>query len=198
DTNLRLKIQQILCAAYGGTLSSYATQLTSGPLARLHFIVSAAQTVQEPDHATIEKQIERVTQAWEDRRAAALVAEFGEQVGSERARAFSQAFPAAYREGNDELAAVSDVVLAIEAIRTGLPTMKLFRPVEFAAHQLRLKVFLPSGIAALSDIVPMLENMGLRVVSEVPYELRVAGVAGGVRLQDFALCSEGDAPFDLA
>src|SRR5690606_30371642 len=56
DTNLRLKIQQILCAAYGGTLSSYATQLTSGPLARLHFIVSAAQTVQEPDHATIEKQ----------------------------------------------------------------------------------------------------------------------------------------------
>lgn len=198
DTNLRLKIQQILCTAYGGTLASYATQLTNDPLARLHFIVSAPQAAQEPDHAAVEKQIERVTQAWEDRLLTASIAEFGEQVGSERARAFAHAFPAAYREVNDELAAVSDIVLAVDAIRTGLPTMKLFRPVEFAGHQLRLKVFIPSGIAALSDIVPMLENMGLRVVSEVPYELRVTGVAGGVRLQDFTLCSEGEAPFDLA
>ena len=198
DTNLRLKVQQILCSAYGGTLSSYATQLTNDPLARLHFIVSAPQSALEPDHATIEKQIERVTQAWEDRLLTALVAEFGEQVGSERFRAFAQAFPAAYREANDELAAVSDVVLAVESIRTGAPAMKLFRPVEFAAHQVRLKVFIPSGIAALSDIVPRLENMGLRVVSEVPYELRVTGFAGGVRLQDFTLCSDGETAIDLA
>ncbi len=199
DTTLRLKIQQILCAAYGGTLESYSTQLTNDPLARLHFIVNVPQsTAQEPDAAEVQKQIEKVTEVWEDRLFSALIAEFGEQVGAERARAFLHAFPAAYREANDELAAVSDVALVVAAIHSGAPSMKLFRPVEFAPHQIRLKVFIPTGIAALSDIVPMLENMGLRVVSEVPYELRVAGVQERVRLQDFTLCAEGDTSIDLA
>lgn len=199
DTTLRIKIQQILCHAYGGTLESYATQLTNDPLARLHFIVNVPHsTGNEPPVAEVQKQIEKVTEAWEDRLFSALIAEFGEQVGGERARLFLQAFPAAYRETNDELAAVSDVALAVEAIHSGSPSMKLFRPVEFAPHQIRLKVFIPSGVAALSDIVPMLENMGLRVVSEVPYELRVAGLSERVRLQDFTLCAEGEVPVDLA
>lgn len=199
DTRVRIKIQDILCTAYGGTLESYSTQLTNEPLARLHFIVNVPHsTVEEPDPAVIQRKIERVTEVWEDRLFTALINEFGEQVGGERARTFLHAFPAAYREANDELAAVADVALAVEAIRTGEPTMKLFRPVEFASHQVRLKVFIPSGIAALSDIVPMLENMGLRVVSEVPYELRVKGEAERVRLQDFTLCAEGDTPIDIA
>ncbi len=88
--------------------------------------------------------------------------------------------------------------MAVDAATSGVPRMKLFRPVEFAPHQLRLKVFIPSGIAALSDIVPMLENMGLRVVSEVPYEIRASGGLKGVRLQDFTVSTEGDVPVDLA
>jgi glutamate dehydrogenase len=198
DTTLRLKVQDILCRAYGGELASYSTSLGNEPHAKLHFIINTADPSKTPIHQEIEAQIEKVTQGWEDRLLGALVAEFGEQVGSARARQFAQAFPASYREAYDELAAVSDVALAVDAATSGVPRMKLFRPVEFGEHQLRLKVFIPSGIAALSDIVPMLENMGLRVVSEVPFEIRASGGLKGVRLQDFTVSTEGDVPVDLA
>lgn len=198
DTNLRLKVQDILCRAYGGELASYSTSLNNEPHAKLQFIVNTVDPSKTPIHQEVEAQIEKVTQGWQDRLLAALVSEFGEQLGSARARQFAHAFPASYREAYDELAAVSDVALAVDAATSGVPRMKLFRPVEFAPHQLRLKVFVPAGIAALSDIVPMLENMGLRVVSEVPYDIRATGGLKAVRLQDFTVATEGEVPVDLA
>src|SRR5690606_5413592 len=128
----------------------------------------------------------------------ALIHDLGEQRGAERSREFRHAFPVGYREAYDVLTAVADVKFTGRALAIGEPTMKLYRPVEFPPNQLRLKVFIPSGVAALSDIVPMLENMGLRVVSEVPHELRPASASSAVRLQDFTLSTEGGVAVDLS
>ena len=199
DTSLRLRVQQVLSSAYRGTVSSYTTHLTHDPFARLHLIIKTSpQDEGELAHDEIERRLESITQSWEDRLQNALIHDLGEQRGAERSREFRHAFPVGYREAYDVLTAVADVKFTGRALAIGEPTMKLYRPVEFPPNQLRLKVFIPSGVAALSDIVPMLENMGLRVVSEVPHELRPASASSAVRLQDFTLSTEGGVAVDLS
>ncbi len=48
--------------------------------------------------------------------------------------------------------------------------MHLYRPLEDPEGPLRLKFYGPRAMAALSELMPMLENMGLKAVSARPYE----------------------------
>ncbi len=49
--------------------------------------------------------------------------------------------------------------------------MSLYRPVEDPEDVLRFKLFRKGATIPLSDVVPILENMGLRIISERPYEI---------------------------
>ena len=49
----------------------------------------------------------------------------------------------------------------------------------------------------LSDVLPMLENMGLKVIGEVPYEIRLPGHPNPVWINDFYTVTEDGAPVDL-
>src|SRR3546814_4620126 len=53
------------------------------------------------------------------------------------------------------------------------------------AGGLRLKFYRQSDDIPLSDALPMMENMGLRVITEHPYQLRIDD--GVTFLQDFAV-----------
>ena len=50
---------------------------------------------------------------------------------------------------------------------------------------LRLKTFHLGEPAALSDILPMLENLGLRVVNEIPFKVTPRGAEAPVWIQEF-------------
>lgn len=198
DTNLRLRLQEIIAKAYHGRISAYYTRFTDEPLARLHLIIKTPSVPTVVDHQALERRLMEATRSWEDRLETALINELGEEVGVQRARIYGNAFPASYREAFDEFAAVSDVEFIQDGLEQNDLTVQLYRPVEAPPHQLRLKVFVPSGSVTLSDIVPKLENMGLRVVGEVPYWVRPEGVDIVVRLHDFIVVTEDEVPVELA
>jgi glutamate dehydrogenase len=198
DTALRLRIQEILADSYGGSISAFYTRLGDEPLARVHLIVKT-QKDQEPrfDHTSIERKLFEATRSWQDRMKAALINELGEEHGLEQASRYAGAFPAAYRESYDEITAVGDLTYIEAAVDTGEMTMHLYHPVEAGAFQLALKVFLVSGRpTALSDVVPMLENMGLRVIGETPYEIRPLDHAP-IRAHNFDLETEGQVAIEV-
>jgi glutamate dehydrogenase len=199
DTRLRLRLQEILSDAYRGSISAFYTKLGDEPLARVHIIVKTQpQETQRFEHATIERKLLDATRSWHDRIFAALINEHGEEKGTQRARDYADAFPAAYLERDDELTAVSDIEFIEAAIATGEMTMHLYHRVEAAPYQVALKVFMSSARnTALSDVVPMLENMGLRVIGEVPYAIKPAH-APGIRAHDFDLETEGHVAIELA
>src|SRR3546814_2515647 len=62
------------------------------------------------------------------------------------------------------------------------------------AGGLRLKFYRRSDDIPLSDALPMMENMGLRVITEHPYQLRIDD--GLTFLQDFEV--EATREFDIA
>jgi glutamate dehydrogenase len=198
DTALRLRISELLATAFHGSVAAYYIHLGDQSLARLHLIVKTPGGMSAYfDHAALERRLLEATRSWDDRMKVALINELGETLGGARAAAFATSFPASYRERFDQLTAVEDVEFIERALCRGEPTMILYRAIGEDSSQFHLKLFSPHGFVPLSDVLPMLENMGLCVISEVPYQVRLQAGAVEVWLHDFAVATENTLPVDL-
>ena len=72
--------------------------------------------------------------------------------------------------------------------------LRLHRAAGEAPTQLHLTLFRRGAAASISDVVPIMENFGMRVIAEHPYEIHLPqGVRA--RIQDFEL--ECVTPFDI-
>ncbi|HEU5447373.1 MAG TPA: NAD-glutamate dehydrogenase domain-containing protein, partial [Acidimicrobiia bacterium] len=100
-------------------------------------------------------------------------------------RRFGGAFPAAYRDDFPARAAVADIA-HMESCAQNFPdiALSLAQPLE-AEGLLRFKLFAAARPLPLSDVMPLLENMGVRVLDQRPYE--VPTDYGLVWIHDFGL-----------
>ncbi|PKU23543.1 NAD-glutamate dehydrogenase [Telmatospirillum siberiense] len=171
DTRLRLKIQQLFEDGCAGRVTAWYTQVAEAPLARLQFFVKTMPG-QAPliDRAALESRLADITRSWTDRLQEALIESHGEERGLALHRRWAASFPLAYREDVAPRAACLDIA-RIEAARDGF-ALHLYRPVEAADSALRFKIYRQGQPVALSDVLPLFEHMGFRVISEQPYELR--------------------------
>ncbi len=196
-TALRRKWQAILVAAFNGTGSDFSVLLSEATLARVLITVRTVPgRLPEYDVAAIEADLARAARGWEDDLRDALEETLGEARGSGLAHRYAQAFPAAYREDFTARNAVPDVELVEQALAGDAPAISLYRPLEAAAGTLRFKLAHRGGPVPLSDALPMLERMGLRVIEERPY--RVAPEGGErVWLHDYGMTGPMEAAADL-
>ena len=163
DTPMRLAVTRILEQAFDGTLDAYYTQVSEGPLARLHLIIRTRPGASIlADTGELESRIAVAIRSWADHLQDALVQEYGEARGLALGRRWLDGFPAAYREHHLPLAALCDVE-RLERVAGGEDIcLSLYRPVEASPHEARLKLLRRGDTVALSDILPILEAMGLR------------------------------------
>ncbi|MEE8294487.1 MAG: NAD-glutamate dehydrogenase domain-containing protein, partial [Sphingomonadales bacterium] len=63
-------------------------------------------------------------------------------------------------------------------------SFEIFRDIEDPAYVIRLNIYHPSRLIALSEVLPMLENLGVKVISENSYELLTES---GARIHAFYL-----------
>src|SRR4029077_6724317 len=71
------------------------------------------------------------------------------------------------------------------------------RPAGQKPHRVHLKIAKPGDPVPISDVLPMLENFGLRVISERPYELAWPE-GGSAWIQDFELEHRDALAIDIA
>ncbi|TDJ35352.1 MAG: NAD-glutamate dehydrogenase, partial [Gammaproteobacteria bacterium] len=177
NTEVRENIQGILRRALKGVRLDYTVQVFDTPLARVHVFVRTrpGEDVVDYNVVEIEQRLVEAVRSWQDQLEEILVGKVGEGKGLELARRFGQAFPAAYTEDVGPWVASFDV-LNLAAVKDEDDLgMSLYRPRKRrGSGMLRFKVFRYHHTIPLSDAVPMLENMGLRIVSERPYELNPA------------------------
>src|SRR3546814_912209 len=93
---------------------------------------------------------------------------------------------------------VEDIHHIETAIATNDLAMNLYRPAGAPPDELRFKIYVLDRPVPLSDILPMLENMGLRVIGEVPFDIDVSDRKAPVWIHDFGMCAEGKGAIDLA
>jgi len=199
DTPLRLAITAILEESFAGKLDAFYTQVADQPLARLHFIIRTMSGKLPPvDLHHLEARIAEAARTWAEQLQAALIQAHGEAPGLALSRRWGAAFPVSYRERHSALAAVSDVE-RIEAVAGGGIALNLYRPVEAAPHQGRLKLYNGGRPIALSSVLPMLEAMGLVVIAELPHQIEPAEAGRDpVWIHDFEVETAGGAILDVA
>lgn len=174
-TERRVLMQDILTRAFGAEESEFTTHFSESILVRCHFVLRVNPAdARTYDVNEIEEQIVQATLAWEDRLRMRLVEEFGEESGEQHARNLGVGFPPGYRDDFDPRVAVMDIHRILSLQSGDELAMRLYRLLEEGDQKLRLRIYHRGDSLPLSDILPILENLGLRVVSERPYGVRAA------------------------
>ncbi len=185
---IRHAFADILCRAFNGTVAAYYTHFTDDVLGRLHYVISTRPgEIPDYDVKEIEARLQEATRSWADRLQEALVEAHGEERGNALFRRYGEAFPTAYREAFTAQAAVFDLRRIEKVLESGRLGMNLYHPIEAADDELRFKIYNRGHPVPLSDVLPVLENMGLTVVSEVPYEVAPRDTDEKVYIHDFIL-----------
>jgi glutamate dehydrogenase len=148
------------------------------------------------DIKEIEGRLTDAARTWQDRLSQVLVENLGEAKGNQLFKKFADAFPTGYRESYTAQTAVSDIARIEEASQSGTLGMNLYRPIEAEENELSFKIYNAGEPIALSDILPRLENMGLKVFRETPADIHTAGAEQPVFLHDFGLVTADGSPVD--
>jgi len=172
NTELRLQIQDILLQALNGQGAEFDVQFSTSIFARVHFIVHTQPgEIPEYDSSELEAHLAEAMLSWTDELHIALREHYGEGQGLQLAYKYAQAFPAAYKDDFTPRAAVLDIQHLEGIGGDGQLGTHLYRPIEGSDDLLRFKVYGRCRPMALSDVLPMLERMGLRVLGARPYTI---------------------------
>lgn len=174
-TELRARIGDILCTAFEAQESEFNTQFSESILVRCHFVlrVDPARPLDYED-TELEEQVVQAALAWTDRLAIRLVEDFGEEQGNLYAAQLAEGFPPGYRDDFDPRMAVADIKKLLRLVQGERLAMSLYRLPGTDEEALRLRLYHRETSLPLSDVLPIMENLGLRVVSERPYGIRAA------------------------
>jgi glutamate dehydrogenase len=169
DSNLRRRFAAILERAFAGRLSAFYTHLDDSVLARIQFIIRTTRgEVPAVDIAALERELAEAGRNWSDHLEEQAAAAFGEAEARARLRRLKP-FPVPYQALTDTAQALADLP-RIEKVLAGSALEVSLHP---AAEQGRfgLRLYRARDPVVLSDILPMLENLGLRVVAEEPFRI---------------------------
>jgi glutamate dehydrogenase len=188
NTQVRERIQDILREGLRGISVESNIQMSESRLARVHIIIrSDPEDLPRVHLVALEKQIVEAVRTWQDRLRNELVERFGEETGLHLNRIYAAVFPPAYVADVPPREATFDIerLSAIEDDSSRL-CMSLYRPPDFPEQHLRFKIFHAESSLPISDVIPMLENLGFRVISEMPYLVKLPG-GMTISVQDFEM-----------
>jgi glutamate dehydrogenase len=198
NTEVRLAIQELLALHLGADDIEYDVHLSASVLTRIHFILRVPPASQvDFDVAEIEARLREITRSWQDDLLDALLDHCGEERGLRLYRRYGKAFRADYRQHYVPRIAVYDIE-QMETLNDEANSlaMSLYRPLEAPDRVLQFKMFHADRPISLSDALPMLENMGLRVEEEKPSEIQLADGAC-LWMHDFSMKYSGKQELDL-
>lgn len=199
NTALRRETQDILGNAFNSDNKvEFTTYFSESTLARTHYTVRVTDNNIEYNVKDIENNLIEAARTWEDKLQSALLESAGEARGNDLNRKYCNAFARSYKDEVLPSAAVVDIEKLELLTDENKLEMLFYRPQEEAnSNIVRLSLFHKDEPIHLSDVMPMLENFGLRVVGETPYSVKTSD--GRINwIMDFSMLidSKGMADFD--
>jgi glutamate dehydrogenase len=199
-TQVRLAMQRLLLEQLGGTNVEFTVRSSESVLSRLHFVVrvpvsrrGGRATLPDVDVPALEAALADAARSWTDDLADALAVRYGDDAGRMLARV-ADAFPAAYQEDFAATVAVEDLA-RLDRLSSGGMDLRLWATASGPEGERRLTVYRVGERLLLSDVLPVLQHMGVDVLDERPYEIDRIG-APMAWVYDFGLASPtGEVPF---
>ncbi len=171
DSELAARAGRILANAFRGRVSASYPSFSDAPLARVHYIIGFTPGEHEqPDLKVLEAAITEAARTWEDRFEAAVRAQgrdpndLAQVLGRYR-----EAFPAGYRDRFSPAEALADLAV-IDGMAEGQQVcVRAYRLPSDTTLQLRFKLYRTGQPAPLADVLPILDNMGLKAIAEAGF-----------------------------
>lgn len=192
DSIVREKVGSYLAATYEGHVSAYYPAFPEGNLARVHFIIGHAENdFPKVKREALEETVRSIVRTWED-----AVAEVGDRSGLAEFSSLAAVFPDSYRENFSPDEALIDASRIAGLSRTNPLFVDFYRHRTDGANAASLKIYHYGSAVALSQRVPLLENMGFRVISEQTFALPAAD-GSPLFVHDMELVSTSGSSIDL-
>lgn len=197
NSDLRRAMQKVLSDRLHGHVISFTTFFGESILARIHYIVRINPEAPETyDFKDIEKCLIEVGRSWNDDFQAELEEGFGEEKGHHLFVKYKSAFQTGYIANFPPKTALFDIK-HIEQLSEKNPLgMNFYKPLDEISDYYRLKIYRHDHTIPLSDVLPILENMGLRAITERPYVLTLVN-GKETWINDFTLEYTGALEFNL-
>ncbi|MEV8096804.1 NAD-glutamate dehydrogenase [Kitasatospora sp. NPDC085879] len=176
-TRIRLRLTEILKEELSGDAIDYTVYATESVLTRLHFVIRVAPGAELPqltdaEVERIEAKLAEAARFWMDGFNDQLHIELGEERAAELAHKYANAFPDGYRADFTARTAVADLK-QIEALHgEGDFRLNLYQPVGAGDDERRFKIYRVGGPISLTEVLPVLQRLGVEVLDEHPYALR--------------------------
>ncbi|MGW4093241.1 NAD-glutamate dehydrogenase [Nocardia sp. NPDC004750] len=200
-TRARLEMQEILVRELGGVSIDYSARVGESDLARVYFTVRMPEAefgvprrtppgadTSEPTRLRLQNMLAEATRTWEDR----LNDEVSTSTVLDPAvvQRYAEAFPEGYKQDFAAARALRDIV-RLEHLRDGVIDQYLYRKPDSAPGSWRFTLYIGGSGISLSQVLPLLQSLGVEVVDERPYQIALEAAAdgtGGERwIYDFGL-----------
>lgn len=172
NSQLISRVQDVLMDAFHGIEANYTTFFYTPVLTRIHYIVRVPTRKKLRFNADeLNARLIEVGKSWQDGFKEYAIDHFGEERGNQIIEQYLNAFSAGYREVFSPMHAVGDIehIEAISAMDS--LGMSLYRPLDTHQEEIKFKLYRYEQTVPLSDALPIMENMGFRVIGEQPYQL---------------------------
>lgn len=186
-TRIRILIQELIGEALGSNEFDSTTYFSESILVRAQFVFRVdPEKPAKVDVSALEKSIVDITRNWDDHLRLSLIERVGEAEGLKWYYEFKTAFSDSYREDFGARTAVHDISMIARLKTDSEIAMNFYQSIGAEKDSMRFKVMHTNSPLELSDVIPILENLGLRVLGENPYKIKLKnGVV--VWLHDFQL-----------
>ncbi|MGQ0848451.1 MAG: NAD-glutamate dehydrogenase [Actinomycetota bacterium] len=196
NADLRKKLQDLFMRRYNGMSVDYHLELGEADPAQIHFTVWVEGAIPEVAYGELEGEVLALTRTWTDRLTEKLEETWPPNVAKRVGEQWSARFPDYYKVSAPLASAAEDVAALDELSRVGGDFLVGLRnEVEAGEDLTRVLLYRSDGKQPLSELVPALEDLGLRVIEEVP--TRISG-GGQFFLHDFGVTGIDDQPLDLS
>jgi glutamate dehydrogenase len=172
DSGVRERAGHILAKAWGGRVSAYYPELSDLPLVRVHYIIGVTPGEHaDPDQGAVEAAVVETARTWPDLFSqAARESGLAEGELAAMASRWGAAFPLPYRDRYSVNEALVDL-REIGRLSAGGVAVRAYRTAEDSSLQFRFKLYRRGKAVPLADVLPVLDNMGLKALEEYAYEV---------------------------
>jgi len=182
DARLREEVGHRLAQAFGGHVSAYYPNYSDAPLARVHYIVGVTPLSHlDPDLPQLERTIAQLARTWSDDLESVVRRRAAPDEAAAILTIWSDAFPPGYRDAYGAGAAMADLI-AIGRLGPTVPiAIRAYREAEDSPRSFHFKLYRDNEPVALADVLPILDHMGLKALSEDGFALTPIAADGGQR-----------------
>jgi len=177
NSAVRQRIESLVRDAFDAFSVESQVQIAESSLARIHIVARTLPAERERlDGEALEARIAAAIRSWADTFKTALLERFDEAEARRLHNLYASAFPAAYTEDFSGGSAALDVEF-LESVEKEPHRLHIdiYRNDPKQKDRFFLKIFRGHDAIPISELLPVFENMGLKVIAERPYSLEFSG-----------------------